>query len=612
MKRLYISILLLFSAVLLFSQSEYKFSVDLTKCRNDKLFIELITPHLTTENALYRLPKIVPGTYEIYDFGRFVSSFYATDSLGNELEVTRVDKNSWSIKQAKKLYKIAYYINDTWDDTSKDSAVFEPAGSNFEAGKNFMLNTHCLFGYFEGMTHFPYCVSITHPVNFYGTSSLTNVVYKDNTDIYYTPNYMQLQDAPMMYNVPDTTTLVIGGAEILVSLYSINKITDSKFIVENIKEILTSQKKYLGDSLPIKKYAYIIYLSPEKSLSGSSGALEHSYSSVYFLPEMEEEYLSQTIKDISAHEFFHIVTPLSIHAEQIGDFDYTNPRMSEHLWLYEGTTEYAAGLVQIKYGNMSTSNYLKLINKKIEYSKAYIDSVPFTTISKGCLDKYKDQFGNVYQKGALIGLCLDIKLLSLSDGLYGLQSLIKDLSKTYGKDKSFKDEELINQIVKLTFPEVADFFKKYVVGSQPLPINEMLFLVGVESSINLKKEITFGGVAIAINPLNNRIMIVDTSKIDSFGKNLGYKKLDEFLKFNGQKITHENLQTVIGNYFLTAKENDLLKITVLRKSSLTGKTTKVKLKANVIAVITPSKEELILTKHPSMKQLNLRNAWINK
>ncbi|MEO6903881.1 MAG: peptidase M61 [Bacteroidia bacterium] len=612
MKRSSILFLILFSSVLLFSQSECKFSVDLTKCRNDKLFIELITPRISTENALYRLPKIVPGTYEIYDFGRFVSSFYATDSLGNELEVNRIDKNSWSITQAKKLYKIAYYINDTWDDANKDSAVFEPAGSNFEAGKNFMLNTHCLFGFFEGMTHLPYRVSITHPANFYGTCSLTNVVYKDNTDVYYTSNYMQLQDAPMMYNVPDTTTLMIGETEILVSLYSINKITNSKFIAENIKEILTAQKEYLGGSFPIKKYAYIIYLTPEKSLSGSNGALEHSYSSVYFLPEMEEEYLTQTIKDISAHEFFHIVTPLSIHAEQIGDFDYTNPQMSEHLWLYEGTTEYAAGLVQIKYGNMSISDYLKLINKKIEYSTSYIDSIAFTNISKGCLDKYKDQFGNVYQKGALIALCLDIRLLSLSNGKYGLQSLIKDLSKTYGKEKSFKDDELIDQIVKLTFPEVADFFKKYVAGSQPLPIKEMLSLVGVEPTINLKREITFGGVAIAINPLNNRIMIVDTSKIDSFGKSLGYKKGDEFLKFNGQKISPKNVQNVIGNYFLLAKENDLLKITVLRKNHVTGKINKIKLKASIIAVTTPSKKQLVLTENPTSTQLKLRNAWINK
>jgi predicted metalloprotease with PDZ domain len=43
------------------------------------------------------------------------------------------------------------------------------------------------------------------------------------------------------------------------------------------------------------------------------------------------------------HEFFHIVTPLSIHSKEIQDFDY-NDKMSEHLWMYEGVTEYFANL----------------------------------------------------------------------------------------------------------------------------------------------------------------------------------------------------------------------------------------------------------------------------
>lgn len=34
-------------------------------------------------------------------------------------------------------------------------------------------------------------------------------------------------------------------------------------------------------------------------------------------------------------------------------------------------------------------------------------------MSEGCLTTYKDQYTNVYQKGALIGLCLDIKLQSI-------------------------------------------------------------------------------------------------------------------------------------------------------------------------------------------------------
>jgi predicted metalloprotease with PDZ domain len=41
---------------------------------------------------------------------------------------------------------------------------------------------------------------------------------------------------------------------------------------------------------------------------------------------------------------------LSIHSKEIQDFDYNDPKMSEHLWMYEGVTEYFANLFQINQG----------------------------------------------------------------------------------------------------------------------------------------------------------------------------------------------------------------------------------------------------------------------
>ncbi|MGZ4117262.1 MAG: M61 family metallopeptidase, partial [Bacteroidia bacterium] len=483
----------------------------------------------------------------------------------------------------------------------------------FEADKNFVLNTHCIFGYFEGFTKMPYQINITHPKEFYGSCSLTDVSFNGNVDTYKVPDYMQLQDAPMMYNIPDTTILNVGGAQILISIYSPNKVTTSRFIADKISEILTEQKEYLGGSLPIKKYAYLIYLTPTTGISGASGALEHSYSSMYFLPEMDQRYLAQTIRDVSAHEFFHIVTPLSIHAEQIGNFDYSNPKISEHLWLYEGTTEYAAGLVQIKYGEMSVSDYLKVIEKKIVSKANYNDTLPFTKMSAGCLKTYKDQYGNVYQKGALIGMCLDIKLRSLSEGKYGLQDLMKDLSKTYGKNKSFKDEELFGQITKLTYPEIGEFLNKYVAGPEPLPLKEILALVGIDyGGGSGVKEISFGGVSIGQNPATNKLMIVNTGQMDDFGKALGYKEYDELVKFNGKEITLKNTQEVIGDYLTKAKEGDVLKIVVRRKKTETSKAKKVKLKATVVAVAPFKKVKLALADNPTTEQLKIRSSWIGK
>lgn len=599
----------------IFADEQYHFAVDLTNCKNDKLTVELLVPTIQTKEIVYRLPKIVPGTYEIYNYGRLVSDFNAFDDSGSELNVERLDKNSWKITGADKLKKIQYVIQDSWDeDAGKESFIFEPAGSNFEEGKNFVLNTHCVFGYIDGMIHTPYEIRVKHPAGFYGACSLTDVNYTNETDTFHAADYMKLQDAPMMYCIPDTTILDIGGAKILISLYSPNKVTNSKFIADKIHEILVAQQAYLGGTLPIKKYAYLIYLSSKKGGSGKSGALEHSYSSMYYLPEMEPEYLVQTIKDVSAHEFFHIVTPLSIHAEQIGNFDYANPSMSEHLWMYEGVTEYAAGLVQVKYGKLSVTDYLKMIDDKINRASRYNDSLPFTVMSKGVLDKYKEEYANVYQKGALIGLCLDIKLRYLSKGSYGVQELMKDLSKTYGNEHSFKDEELFDKIVSLTYPEIGEFFKRYVAGTEPLPIKECLALAGVETgaSGNSEKEITFGGIAVGLNDVTNRLIVASTSLMDDFGKSMGFQEGDEFVKVNGKKLKLENAQEIIGNYFKKSKPGDVLKVVVVRKNLTTGKAKKVKLKSVIFPVVPVKQPQLILSPSPSSAQVETRNAWIGK
>lgn len=596
-----------------FAGNNYQFTVDLDKCSDDKLLIDLFTPVINSDEVLYHLPRMVPGTYEVYDFGRFVSEFKALDSVGNLLTVEQTDKSSWKIKGATKLARITYKVEDTWDTGIKEKFVFEPGGSNFEAGKNFMLNTHCLFGFFDGMLKNPYTINIIHPANFYGTCSLTDVVSTGNTDTYNVADYYSLQDAPMMYNAPDTTVLNIGGAQIIISLYSPNKVTTSKFLASKIGDILHAQEAYLGGSLPIKKYAYLIYLTAGSGGSGASGALEHSYSSMYFLPEMPEEQLAQTINDVSAHEFFHIVTPLSIHAEQIGNFDYNNPQMSEHLWLYEGTTEYAAGLVQVKYGKMSVDDYLRVIENKISGAAQYNDSLPFTVMSAECLTKYHDQYNNVYEKGALIGMCLDVKLRQLSGGKYGLQELMKDLSKTYGKDRSFKDEELIPQIVKLTYPEIGDFFKRYVQGSESLPINETLALAGIGFGEQPKnKEITLGGVSIGLNPATNRLIIVNTPNMDDFGRAMGYKEGDEIVKFNGKKLKLENAQLVITQYMQKVKEGDELKVVVLRRESEKSKAKKLKLHSKVFPVIPSRRSNLVLLPDTTPQQLQLRTAWLGK
>lgn len=113
------------------------------------------------------------------------------------------------------------------------------------------------------------------------------------------------------------------------------------------------------------------------------GALEHHTSTVVVLPEtMPLENLNKTMTDVVSHEFFHILTPLNVHSREIHYFDYNDPEMSQHLWMYEGVTEYFANLFQVNQGLIDNQDFYDRMSSKIETAKNFNDSIPFTVMSE--------------------------------------------------------------------------------------------------------------------------------------------------------------------------------------------------------------------------------------
>jgi predicted metalloprotease with PDZ domain len=588
--------------------NKYQFYLDLNKVQSDLLQVTLVSPEITSDKIIYNIPKIVPGTYKIYDFGQYIMDFEAFDKDGRSLGVSQLDKNRWEITNARTLYKISYWVEDTWD-ANVDHLVFEPGGTNIEKDENMVLNNHGFFGYFDEMKHLKYEVNITRPENFYGSTGLTTINTIGNVDQFFTDNYMDLVDSPIMYNIPDTTIIKVGGADILISVYSKNHSASAIEIAKDVKEILELQKDYLGGTLPVNKYAFIIYLYSGASGSGGSGALEHSYSSFYYLPEMPADQLSGFMVRVAAHEFFHIVTPLNIHSEEIGDFDYINPKMSKHLWLYEGVTEYFAGHVQVYGGMISPEEYLQLIEDKLAGSNRFKDNLPFTEMSLGCLDEYENQYPNVYLKGALIGMCVDIILRDQTNGEIGIKDMILLLSKEYGKNKSFNDNKLFDKIAELSSPEIRQFFAKYVEGEAELPIEELLSRVGVNYKKDfITKEISLGGALLSFNPETQRLYVSDTGSLDEFGKALGYKTNDELVSINGIELNVDKIQLQINEFKKGVKEGEKVEIVVARKEKDTMKN--VKLKAKAIFIEKRKKYFIEFDDNATEKQLQLRKSWL--
>ncbi len=604
---LFLTLSFLFSG----AQSQYRYSVDLTRVIDDKVEVKLVPPPLAGNEVEFCFPAMVPGTYSVYNFGRFISDLSVTGKDGQKIPFEKLDANCYKISNASNIDYITYKAEDSWDTNDTGSIVFEPAGTRFDEKQFFILNNHGVFGYFRGMTKVPIDIEIVKPDGFYASTGLSNVEFGQLKDVFHVPGYHELVDAPIMYNSPDTAIVDVGGTKVLVSVMSPNKKVSSAFVARTISSLLMAQKNYLGGKLPVEKYAFLFCFVDAPTLSGSTGALELSYSSMYVLFESDSLGVEQMVKDVSAHEFFHIVTPLNIHSEEIGNFDFNNPVMSRHLWLYEGMTEYAAHHVQVKEGLITVDQFFQTMqDKMLDAQDNYIDTLPFTRMSKGALDVYKEQYNNVYEKGALIGMCMDILLRYYSKGKYGTQDLMMDLSKQYGKSNSFRDEELFATIEKLTYPEIRIFLDNYVAGNQPLPYKDVFKKAGLYYAEKVEsEEITLGGIDIGYNPLTEKILVASTIELNEFGKKMGFREGDEILTFNGTKVDLTNVTELFINFLQNAKVGDKLTVEVMRKKK-SGKSKKKILKGTVIKTKVIYRNHIELDPNASSREILTRNSWL--
>ncbi len=554
---------------------EVQVNIDLNNVKDDKVMVTLLPTTPSLDVVTFNIPKTVPGTYSTDNYGKYIENVKAYDAKGNQLVIAKRDDNTWEISGAKKLQKVTYWVNDTYDIEVEGGLggkdVFSPAGTNISPDC-FMLNTHGFIGYFSDKKEVPYTVTISHPETLYGATSMVDGDQSKSVDVFKSPRYADLVDHPIMYTKPDYTTFKVEDMDIIISVYSPNGKFKAADITPAMEKMMLAQKKFLGPINNTKKYAVLIYLSDmSKADAKGFGALEHTTSTTVVMPEMmPAEQMDEQLKDIVSHEFFHIVTPLGIHANEIHYFDFNAPKMSKHLWMYEGVTEYFANLFQVNQGLISEEDFYSRMSDKIQQASAMDDTMPFTKMSANVLEKpYKDQYLNVYQKGALIGMCLDITIREKSNGQRGILDLMQKLNNEYGIKKPFNDEELFDKIVSLTYPEVRTFLETYVSGPTPIPYAQFFSKVGVTQAKTQKAGNVFlkgQSPYITINPETKEIVVLPLELPEFYAK-IGIKPGDIITTINSKNYNLDNIYDLIMES-QNWKENDAITVKIKRDGAV--------------------------------------------
>ncbi|WP_452226965.1 M61 family metallopeptidase [Lacinutrix cladophorae] len=540
-------------------------ALDLTKVTNDKVPVTINPGRFTVETVTYRLPRVVQGTYSVSDFGKYVDDFKAFDYKGNEIPTTKLDDNSWTITNATTLDKISYNVNDTFDTESSGGIggdnPFSPAGTNIEP-TNYVLNLHGFIGYFDSLKNAQYKLDVTAPVSFKRSSAIQEVgatTSKDGastTTSYFAPRYFDITDNPMFYGNLDVEEFQVGDIKVVLSVYSPNKVHTAASLKETMYKMMQAQKEYLGDVNSTPRYDIFLYLSEGKEDSPKGfGALEHHTSTVVVMPESSPaDGLAKSMTDVVAHEFFHIVTPLSVHSDDVHYFDYDQPTFSKHLWMYEGVTEYFAQHFQVYEGLMTEDEFYTTMLGKIKTAANMNDTMSFTKMSENVLEEpYAPQYYNVYMKGALIGMCIDILMREESNGNRSMLTLMKELSAKYGKNKPFNDDTIIDEITAMTYPSIGTFLKTHVEGTTPIDYNMFFEKAGLafeESKVKTNYIQNDGEFIFAPNRETQTIAFSPAVANNSFWNDNGVKAGDIVKSVDGVALTMASAQQIIGGMYM--------------------------------------------------------------
>ena len=514
--RYFTRIFLLLSAIFLFSgcRSTY-FSNYNTKVecpithKNINYTVILSEPHkhyikikITIENLIssyldFVLPAWSPGRYLILDFSKHVKEVNAYNiKEEKQLKVKRIDKETWRVfnKDEKDIilsYCIyANYCSGTFSQLSADGAL---------------LNGASIFMYLKGASHLPINLSIQLPPNrnWEIATGLPPKKYKkgfnkkDNT--YRAKNYEHLIDCPLSIGkikdfksqIGDNFTYVVFNSQ---DIRSEEQILLEKKLADNCKVLIETVNTLFGE-LTVKEYYFIFHLG---FAPGHSDGMEHHNSTIItdIRPLSSKNSLAR-FTTLAAHELFHVWNGKCIYPIEFSQYNLDKEIYTRSLWIVEGLTKYYQNILQLRAGLISKN----VFREKIASYITNYENNPgrfVMNLEESSFLTWFDRVGyednnrantrvSYYNKGAILGLLLDMKIRSHTKGRRGLDDVFRLMyKKYYKKNKGYTTEDFYSECENVIGIKMDNFFNQYAKGLSPFSYNEISapcgFILEKESS----------------------------------------------------------------------------------------------------------------------------------
>jgi len=456
---------------------DISFTVSMPRPSTHLLEVEMRVAHdsgarLPSETDLL-MPVWTPGSYLIREYERHVQDFAAVDSAGRALQWNKINKNTWRIqtngaREWRATYRV--YANELTVRTSELN------------DRHAFWNNAALLMYPNGFLKAPSTLRVMPPQGWQIATGLPAVADSPNT--FRAENFDVLYDSPFEVGTFQTLRFEARGIPHRIVIDGEGNF-DAERMRADVQKIVETAANLMGD-LPYRDYTFILHLR-----STGGGGLEHLNSTALifrrfgFRPEAGYHSFLRLV----AHEYFHLWNVKRIRPDALGPFDYTGENYTKLLWVAEGLTSYYENILPRRAGLISDKEFLKDFATDIQN----LQNVPgrnVMSVEEASFDAwikfYRPDENSVnsqvsyYDKGAILGLLLDLQIRKLSGGAHSLDDVIRYLYNDFFKKNRNYTPADFQQACELQAGQSLDnFFRRYVRGREELDYNDALAGVGL-------------------------------------------------------------------------------------------------------------------------------------
>ncbi|MBL9104896.1 MAG: M61 family metallopeptidase [Myxococcales bacterium] len=423
------------------------------------------------------MPAWTPGSYLVRDHARHVDDLRAEDLRGRPLAVERLDKQTWRVDHGLGGFRVRYRV----------FAAEPGVRTNFVDDRHGTLNGAGLFLYLIGETGRPADLALTLPR---GWQAHTALAAAASGPLRFTaPDYDGLIDAPIALGTPEVRGFTVGRTRVeLVFSAPAGSNADTARIAADLEKVVAAFARLMG-GLPLDRYVFLV-LADETG----DGGLEHAGSTLMRVPRdmFGEPGGYRKLTNLAAHEFFHVWNVKRIRDAALTPYDYSQENYSSLLWFHEGFTETMEQTALLRAGIVGGDEWLRELAaawtayvRRPGRNHAALADLSFDAWTKAY--KPSPSHGNTlvsyYEKGYLLGVCLDLelRLRSARHGQSGsLAGLFRRLMASHGaRGRGITREDILAAAEAEAGESLTEFFVRHVDGTAELPLPELLPQIGV-------------------------------------------------------------------------------------------------------------------------------------